>query len=419
MMVGTVISKNMLKLATILAAMPFAATLAGAAPIQPDAIANATFETWQKHQTGDAAVLELDPKSGEVEAAKAESGDKDAAKVAVPGQPEAVVETPEQSTDVPDEAAAQVSANPAAEEELQAAEEKAATEGGDEKKGEPDPFLIRVQVLLDRAYASPGEIDGLLGSNTRKALAAYRAMKGLPAHDEIDAEVWASLAKDGESPVKTYELTAEDIKGPYVPDLPEDYADLAKLDHIAYRDVTEMLAERFHMNEDLLKALNPDADFAKAGTKVTVLAAGGAPEAQVVRIVVDKAKGELRAYGDGDSKQPVFVAPASIGSDDTPSPSGKVEVVAVVHNPTYTYNPDINFQQGKNKEKLELPAGPNGPVGDVWIDLSKPTYGIHGTPWPNLVNKSGSHGCVRLTNWDAGRLAELVKAKKTKVEFTE
>jgi lipoprotein-anchoring transpeptidase ErfK/SrfK len=418
MMVGTVISKNTLKLATILAVMPFGASFALAAQIEPDAIANATFETWQQRQSGDAPVLELDPKSGDVEAAEPESGDKpDAAKVAVPGQPDAVVETPEQSTDVPDEAAAQVSADPEAEKQLEEAEEKAEDESADKEQAEADPFLIRVQVLLDRAYASPGEIDGMLGNNTRKALSAYRAMKGMPANDEIDAEVWASLAKDTQSPIQTYELTGEDIKGPFVPDLSDDYAELAKLDQISYRNITEMLAERFHMDEGLLKALNPDADFEKAGTKITVVATGGAPEAEVDRIVIDKGKGEMRAYGKGEA--PVFVAPASIGSNDTPSPSGKVEVVTVVRDPTYTYNPDVNFQQGENKEKMELPAGPNGPVGNVWIDLSKPTYGIHGTPSPNLVNKSGSHGCVRLTNWDAGRLAELVKPKKTKVEFVD
>ncbi|GHD06188.1 hypothetical protein GCM10016234_03230 [Tianweitania populi] len=431
MMVGTVISKTTLKLATILAIMPLAASFAYGAPIEPDAIANATFDSWQKSKSGkgdsknggEEAVLEIDQQSGEVEAAKPEAPKPDAAKVAVPGQPDAVVETPEQSTDVPDEAAAQVSANPEAEKELKAAEEKAAEEkkseeGGDKKQAEADPFLIRVQVLLDRAYTSPGEIDGMFGDNTRKALAAYRAMKGLPAKGELDEKLWDSLAQDTASPIQSYELTAEDIKGPYFPDLAEDYAELAKLEQIGYRNVTEMLAERFHMDEGLLKALNPDADFEKAGTKITVVAPGGAPDAEVTRILVDKKKGELRAYV-GDAKEPAFVAPASIGSEDTPSPSGKVEVVAVVKDPTYTYNPEINFQQGENKEKMELPAGPNGPVGNVWIDLSKPTYGIHGTPWPNLVNKSGSHGCVRLTNWDVGRLAELVKAKKTKVEFVD
>jgi lipoprotein-anchoring transpeptidase ErfK/SrfK len=416
--VGTVISKTTLKLATILAVLPFGASFALAAQIEPDAIANATFETWQQRKSGDAPVLKIDQKSGDLEAAKPEAADKpDAAKVAVPGQPDAVVETPEQSTDVPDEAAAQVAADPEAEKQLEEAEEKADNESADKDQAEADPFLIRVQVLMDRAFASPGEIDGMLGENTRKALAAYRAMKGLPEHDEIDAEVWASLVKDTESPIETYELTAEDIEGPFVPDLPDDYAKLAELDQISYRNVTEMLAERFHMDEDLLKALNPDADFEKAGTKVTVVAAGGAPEAEVTRIVIDKAKGEMRAYGEGEA--PVFVAPASIGSEDTPSPSGKVEVVTVVRDPTYTYNPEVNFKQGDNEEKMELPAGPNGPVGNVWIDLSKPTYGIHGTAQPNLVSKSESHGCVRLTNWDAGRLAEMVKPKTTKVEFLD
>ncbi|MBS9719825.1 L,D-transpeptidase [Tianweitania sp. BSSL-BM11] len=258
----------------------------------------------------------------------------------------------------------------------------------------------------------------MLGGNTRKAVAAYRAVNGLPAGDELDEQLWESLSQDTKSPIQTYELTAEDIEGPYFPDLPDDYAELAELDQIGYHNVTEMLAERFHMDEDLLKALNPDADFEKAGTEITVVAPGGAPEGEVTRILVDKAKGELRAYA-GDAEEPVFVAPASIGSDDTPSPSGNVEVVAVVKDPTYTYNPEVNFKQGDNKEKMELPAGPNGPVGNVWIDLSKPTYGIHGTALPNLVSKSESHGCVRLTNWDVGRLAELVKAKDTKVEFVD
>ena len=421
MMVGKVISKTTLKLATILAIMPLAAPFAYAAPIEPDAIANATFDSWQKSKNGDGgeeAVLEIDQQSGDVEAAETEGAEPDGAKVAVPGQPDAVVETPEQSTDVPDEAAAQVSTDPEAEKELEAAEQKATEETADEKQAEADPFLIRVQVLLDRAHASPGEIDGMFGDNTRKALAAYRAMNGLPEKGELDEQLWESLSKDAETPIQTYELTAEDIKGPYFPDLSEDYADLAELEQIGYRNITEMLAERFHMDEGLLKALNPEADFEKAGTKITVVAPGGAPEADVTRILVDKEKGELRAYV-GDAEEAVFVAPASIGSEDTPSPSGKVEVVAVVKDPTYTYNPEINFQQGENKEKMELPAGPNGPVGNVWIDLSKPTYGIHGTPLPNLVNKSGSHGCVRLTNWDANRLAELVKAKTTTVEFVD
>ena len=110
--------------------------------------------------------------------------------------------------------------------------------------------------------------------------------------------------------------------------------------------------------------------------------------------------------------------PATIGSSDTPSPSGTHTVARVVLNPDYTYNPNINFKQGDNHEILKIPPGPNGPVGIVWIALSKPTYGIHGTPDPSKIGKTESHGCVRLTNWDAQELARVVKPGVV-VEFAD
>lgn len=294
-----------------------------------------------------------------------------------------------------------------------------ANSGETEKpKADPDPFLIRMQVLLDRAHASPGVIDGLAGGNTDKAIRSFTDLRGLDATDKPDQAIWDALSKDGGAAVKSYEITQEDVDARYIPDLPTDYAELAELDSIAYRDVPEMLAERFHMDEDLLKRLNPNADFGKAGTRLLVADPGPDPdpEVKVERIVIDKSRGELFAYD--ENKKLILAYPATIGSSDTPSPSGTMKVNGSKADPEYAYDPK-NFVQGKNKKKLTLPAGPNGPVGNMWIDLSKPTYGIHGTPEPSEIDKTASHGCVRLTNWDAQALAKLVRPAKTVVEFKQ
>ena len=191
---------------------------------------------------------------------------------------------------------------------------------------------------------------------------------------------------------------------------------MAKLDWLGYRGAAEMLAERFHMDEDLLR--DPQSRMPtsrRSGTKILVADTGTEPEAKVARIVVDKSKGELIAYDEDDKI--VLMDPATIGSEDTPSPSGTMKVNGSAPEPTYEYDPEKNFQQGDNTKKLTIPAGPNGPVGSMWIDLSKPTYGIHGTPEPSKIDKTASHGCVRLTNWDAEALAKLVQPGKTVVEF--
>ncbi len=297
-------------------------------------------------------------------------------------------------------------------------EQTADAEGPDEGSkpaDAPDPFVIRLQVLLDRAHASPGVIDGRPGGNTEKAIRAYEEHHDMAVDGVVDEALWAALSADAAPAVKVYRLTQEDIDGRYVSEIPTDYGAMAELDWLGYRGPAEMLAERFHMDEDLLLALNPGADFRSAGADILVADPAGAPEAKVAHIVVDKEKGELFAYDEEDRL--VLSAPATIGSDDTPSPSGRMKVNGSAPEPTYEYDPDKNFQQGRNDEKLTIPAGPNGPVGTMWIDLSKPTYGIHGAPEPSQIGKTGSHGCVRLTNWDAEDLAKLVQPAKTTVEF--
>lgn len=267
----------------------------------------------------------------------------------------------------------------------------------------PEPAMIRLQVLLDRFGASPGVIDGFDGDNVRKAVRAAETMLGLPVDGEIDADL-ASRLESGDPVVGRYTITPEDaadIVGP----LPEDYSALARLDYLGYASLREKLAERFHMDEDLLQTLNPGAGFVE-GEAIIVAAYGPDLAGKVVHLAADKAARQLRAY---DAQGRMVVAyPATIGSQDNPSPSGTHRVEAVAPMPNYTYDPE-NFVQGGNTSTLVLPPGPNGPVGSMWIDLSEPTYGIHGTPEPALIDKTSSHGCVRLTNWDAGELSTMVE----------
>ena len=141
---------------------------------------------------------------------------------------------------------------------------------------------------------------------------------------------------------------------------------------------------------------------------------GANREGEVTWIEADKALKQVRVYGPNGVLLAAY--PATIGSEDNPSPSGTHVVEHATPMPNYTYNPKINFQQGENTEVLTIPPGPNGPVGSMWIALSKPSFGIHGTPEPSLIDKTGSHGCIRLTNWDAEELASMIKPGVT-VDF--
>ncbi|MDC9812425.1 MULTISPECIES: L,D-transpeptidase family protein [Rhizobium] len=269
---------------------------------------------------------------------------------------------------------------------------------------DPDPAIVRLQVLLDRAGASPGVIDGLSGENVNKAVAGFEAMNKLPVDGRVDPEVVSRL--EGNAPiVESYVVSAEDAKG-LVDRIPEDYGEKAKMQSLGYTSVAEKLSERFHMGIDLVNALNPASQFAPGDT-VWVVKPGVPREGKVKRIEADKQMGQVLAYADNGSLLAVY--PATIGSEDNPAPSGKHKVKGVARMPVYRYDPKRNFKQGKNNKVLTIPKGPNGPVGTVWIDLTEPTYGIHGTPEPKFIDKVGSHGCVRLTNWDAEELAGMVK----------
>ncbi|AHF83589.1 hypothetical protein RLEG3_17920 [Rhizobium leguminosarum bv. trifolii WSM1689] len=272
------------------------------------------------------------------------------------------------------------------------------------RPGGPDPAIVRLQVLLDRGGSSPGVIDGLSGENVDKAVAGFEAMNKLPVDGRLDPEVASRL--EGNAPiVESYVVSAEDAAG-LVDKIPEDYGEKAKMQSLGYTSVAEKLSERFHMGIDLVHALNPASQFAPGDT-VWVVNPGPPKEGKVKRIEADRKTGQVLAYAADGSLLAVY--PATIGSEDNPAPSGKHKVKGVARMPVYRYDPKRNFKQGKNNKVLTIPKGPNGPVGTVWIDLTEPTYGIHGTPEPKLIDKVGSHGCVRLTNWDVEELAGMVK----------
>ena len=296
---------------------------------------------------------------------------------------------------------------------------------------DPDPHAgLALQVALDRAGFSPGALDGSIGENTKKALAAYRA-----AHDGEPPRVEA---------VTTHTLTEQDVAGPFEPEIPSDLVDQAKLESLAYRTPLEAIAERYHATPALIQRLNPEARFA-AGETITVpnvdpmlipvtnigkgkpsgdskadetkAAAAKPSEAKAgtaeadsqpdVTVMVQKSTSALTVTD--EAGKVIMYAPVTTGSEKDPLPLGKWKVNGVAINPPFRYNPDLFWDADPSHTKALIPPGPNNPVGVVWIDISKEHYGLHGTPEPAAIGRSESHGCVRLTNWDALRLASLVK----------
>jgi lipoprotein-anchoring transpeptidase ErfK/SrfK len=282
-------------------------------------------------------------------------------------------------------------------------------------RGPSPATVIKEEILLDRAGFSPGQIDGQAGANDQKALAAFQGANGIKPSGRLDAATWDRLtATSGEPALMEYEIEPADVKGPFNKTIPQSFEKKAELKNLNYTSPRELLAAKFHIAPALLTRLNPKASFETAGTKIVVPNVARKPSHdRVAEVVVDKSALTVRAL-DANGKLISFY-PASVGSEDRPSPSGTWHVRSVVENPTYHYSPKLKFKGVETKKPFDIAPGPMNPVGSTWIGLGD-DYGIHGTPDPQSIGKTQSHGCVHLTNWDAQALAKMVH-RGTKVEF--
>lgn len=266
---------------------------------------------------------------------------------------------------------------------------------------------LRAQILLDRANFSVGELDGTLGSNMETALTGFRMKHQLSAGTGIDQAVWQALNMDQAPVLVPYQITAADLKGPFVK-VPADMIAKAQLKHLGYANALEGLGEKFHIAPYLLRRINPGKTFQRVGEKLMVPNVRQTVTTPAAKVVVSKSSKTVTALDEAGTV--IAQYPSTSGSEHDPLPIGEWKVTGVYKNPPFHYNPDLFWDSKPEQTKETIAPGPRNPVGLVWIDISKEHYGIHGTPTPASIGYAESHGCVRLTNWDALELSGIVKA---------
>lgn len=273
--------------------------------------------------------------------------------------------------------------------------------------------LVTIQVLLDRSGFSPGAINGLRNDHLDRLIKAYFEKTGIALDSAHSDELKTLVLKSGGDVFQDYELTSKDIRGPFTRIIPSRIQDQGALKKLNFKSSRESIAERFHMDEFFLARMNPGIDFDEAGAKIKVTNIGKYLDKWVARIHADKELKQVTAFDKSGAILAVY--PASIGSNQTPSPRGLFTVRNKAGFPAYTLAANNGFEAIDDNRQIVVAPGPNNPVGSAWIGLSKKTYGIHGTPEPSFIGRAESHGCIRLTNWDALELARLVK---TGIEVT-
>jgi lipoprotein-anchoring transpeptidase ErfK/SrfK len=262
--------------------------------------------------------------------------------------------------------------------------------------------ILEVQLALARQCISCGSLDGTLGSQTRAALRVFQTQQGIEPTGRWDSATKALLKLDAPT-FTTFIVSSNDLA--QLQPLSNTWLGKSQQSALAYESLLELVSERFQSHPALIKKLNPGVnwDCVTAGTELIVPNAVYPPPALKADHARIRLAERVLDLFDCDGKVTAHF-PCSIGRRFESRPVGELHVVAIAPHPNYTFSPEVFPESEEARQlgrKLILPPGPNNPVGVAWIGLDRPGYGIHGTPVPEQVGRTESHGCFRLANWNA------------------